>query len=182
MARKNMNYIITDAEVIVQALHYPEGVDGAAEVKEEVRFAVADVPAQLHVSGEGEDAAYASLAAYGLSQLLQDRVSSVTDGKLEKMGEVFEMLKEGKWKATRASTAGERKVSIPAEFAEAIARFVQSKGRDMDAATATIWLQNQDADARKALRANDDVKAFIQQVRDEATAKADSLDLDSLLG
>lgn len=182
--RKAMDYTITPDSVIVSRLHYPDGDDGAAAVAEQVTFNVADVPAQLHVSGEGEEATYASLAAYGLSQLLQDRVSSVdgAESKLEKMHEVFELIKEGKWKAVRASVAGERKTAIPSEVAEGFARYVQSLGKDMDAATATVWLQSKTAEERKAIRQKDEVKAFIQQVKDEAAAKAEDLDLEDLLG
>lgn len=184
MARKTMDYSITAGSVNVSRLDYPDGPDGDAVVAETVSFAVADVPAELHVSGEGDDAVMASLAAYGLSQLLQDRVSSVTGAaeKLVKMQEVFELLKEGKWKAVRAGGSGERKASIPADFAEAFARYIQSKGKDMDAATATAYLQAQTAEARKALRAHEDIAAFIKQVKDEAASKAADLDLDDLLG
>lgn len=180
MARKQMDYQITADTVTVNRLDYPNGPDGEPVVAETVTFAVGDVPAELKVNEEQ----FASLAAYGLSQLLQDRVSSVqgSEAKLAAMHDVFELLKNGEWKAVRASSAGERKVTIAAEFAEGFARFVQSKGKDMDAATATAFLQSKSNEERKALRAHPEVKAFIQAVKDEAVAKAGELDLGDLLG
>ena len=181
MARKLLDYKITPDTVTVSTLKYPEGPDGDAVVDKTIEFAVGDVPGTLLSNGE----AVASLASYGLSQLLQDRVSSVKGGdeKIAAMEAVFELLKGGEFKAPRASGAGgERKATIPAEFAEGFARFVQSKGKNMDAATATAYLQGMTAEERKAIRAHEDVKAFIQQVRDEAANAAAELDLGDLLG
>ena len=179
MARKQLDYKITDTKVSISLLAYADQ-DAEPTVVETVEFDVTEVPATLK---SGEDSV-ASLAAYGLSQILQDRVSSVQGGKekLEAMAGVFEMLKGGEWKAARASTAGERKAAIPSDFAEGFARFVTESGRPMDATTATIFLQSKSADERKALRAHEGIKAKIAEVKAEAESKAADLDLDSLLG
>lgn len=177
MARKQFNYILAADTVTVQRLEYPE-IDGDAVVAEELTFGTADVPATI-VNGEGE----VSLASYGLSQILQDRVSSVAgDGKLAKMQEVMDMLKEGKWKESRATGTGERKATIDSFFATGFALFLQSKGKDVDANAATVLLQGMEAEERKALRAHDGIKPFIQKAKDQANATADSLDLAELLG
>lgn len=180
MARKLLDYKITPEKVIVSTLKYPDGPDGDAEIDKTVEFAVADVPTVL----SHNDVEVATLASYGLSQLLQDRVSSIKGGdeKLEAMGAVFDLLKGGEFKAPRASgTGGERKATIAADFAEGFALYVQSKGKDMDAAVATAYLQGLDNEERKAIRAHGEVKAFIEQVRKSAAEKAADLDLGDLL-
>lgn len=181
MAKKLLNYSITATSVVIERLDYPNGEDGEAVVGRTETFDVSAIPEELK---SGEDVV-ASLAAYGLSQILQDRVSSVTgggDAKLDKMMEVYELLKAGEWKAQRVSNPSERKVAIAADFAEGFARFIQSQGKEMDAATASAYLQALSNEERKALRAHDKVKPFIQAVRDEASAKAADIDLSDLLG
>lgn len=177
MARKQFNFILTAASVVVQKLAYPD-IDGAPEVAEEKEFSIEGLPATFAV-GEGE----VSLAAYGLSQFLQDRTSSVAgDDKLGKMDEIFAALSEGQWKSKRESSGGVRKPSIDTFFAAGFAKFLQSKGKDVDTATATTLLQGYDADQRKALRAHEDIKAFIEQAKSEANTAASEIDLGSLLG
>lgn len=176
MARKSFNFVCTTGSVTVQRLAY----DGdEVSVAEEKTFAVADLPAQF---GEGEAAI--DLAAYGLSQLLQDRVSSFqADEKLEQMDKVFANLMEGQWKATRASgTGGAKKASISPFFAEGFSRFLQSNGKDIDAATATVILQDMDKDGRAAMRTHPSVKPFIEQAEAAAQKAAGEVDLESLLG
>lgn len=175
MARKGFNYIVTPTAVIVQRLAYADA-DAAAEVTDTLEFAVGEVPVELQ-NGE----AVTSLAAYGLSQVLQDRCSSVAaDDKFEQMTKTFEALKEGKWKEVRVSTGGAKKASIDPFFAAGFAAFCVQSGKDIDANTATILLQNMDADKRKALRTHDAIKALIEAAKESAAAKVDEFDVDSL--
>jgi hypothetical protein len=177
MARKQFNFVVSGTAVVVQRLTYADP-DAPAVVAEEKTFAVADVPAEL-TNGEG----VVSLAAYGLSQVLQDRVSSCdADEKLEAMEKVFGNLVDGKWKEARQSTGATKKAAIDPFFAKGFSLFLQGQGKDVTAEQATIILQGLDADQRKALRTNDDIKAFIEKAKEEATASVADLDLSSLLG
>lgn len=175
MARKGFNFVVTQGLVTVQRLTYADA-DSPAEVADTLEFAVADVPAELQ-NGES----VTSLAAYGLSQVLQDRCSSVAaDDKFEQMSKTFEALKEGKWKEVRVSTGGAKKASIDPFFAAGFAAFCVQNGKDIDANTATILLQNMDADKRKALRTHDEIKSLIEAAKEAAAAKVDEFDVDSL--
>ncbi len=177
MARKQFNFIVSATAVTVQRLTYADP-DAPAEVAEEKVFNVADVPATL-INGEHE----ISLAGYGLSQVLQDRVSSLdADEKLEGMDKVFANLVDGKWKEVRQSTGGSKKASIDPFFAKGFSMFLQSQGKDVTAEQATVILQGLDADQRKAFRAHEDIKAFIEKAKEEANAAVEGLDLTALLG
>lgn len=177
MARKQFNFILTAVSVVVQKLSYPDP-DAAPVVAEEKEFSIENLPATYAV-GEGE----VSLAAYGLSQFLQDRTSSVAgDDKLEKMEEIFGSLGEGQWKSKRESTGGVRKPSIDPFFAAGFAKFLQANGKDVDTATATTLLQGYKKEQRAAIRAHEQVKAFIEQAKSEANSAASEIDLGSLLG
>ncbi|ATB52686.1 hypothetical protein PVS_50 [Vibrio phage vB_VspS_VS-ABTNL-3] len=175
MARKGFNFIVTSGLVTVQRLAYADA-DSPAEVVDTLEFSVEDVPAELQ-NGE----AVTSLAAYGLSQVLQDRCSSVqADEKFAQMQKTFESLQEGKWKETRVSTGGAKKASIDPFFAAGFAAFCVENGKDVDANTATILLQGMDADKRKALRQHDDIKSHIEAAKAAAAAKVEDFDVDSL--
>lgn len=177
MARKQFNYIVTPASVLIQKLSYA-GDDAPAEVAETQEFMVADIPAELN-NGE----ALISLAAYGLSQVLQDRASSVdTEDKMEQMGKTFENLKEGLWKEARVSNGSVKKASIDPFFAAGFSEYLASQGKDVDANACTILLQGYSAEQRKALRTHADIKVFIEQAKEKATAQVADLDLSSLLG
>lgn len=177
MARKQFNFVVSATAVLVQRLTYTDP-DAPAVVAEEKAFEVGDVPAEL-ANGEG----VVSLAAYGLSQVLQDRVSSCdSDEKLEAMEKVFTNLVDGKWKETRQSTGSTKKASIDPFFAKGFSMFCQGQGKDITPEQATIILQGLDSDQRKALRTNEDIKAFIEKAKEEATAAVADLDLTSLLG
>lgn len=178
MARKQFNFIVGVGTVTVQRLTYTDP-DAPAVVAEEKVFSVTDVPAEL-ANGEGT----ISLAGYGLSQVLQDRVSSLdTDEKMEAMEKVFENLRDGKWKEVRMSTGGSvKKAAIDPFFAKGFSMFLQSQGKDVSAEQATIILQGLDADQRKAFRAHDSIKAFIEQARQEASDSIQDIDLAALLG
>lgn len=176
MARKQFNYILAANSVTVQRLAYAD-VDAPATVAEETTFELDNIPAELQ-NGEG----VVSLAAYGLSQILQDRVSSLeSEEKLEGMSKVFEQLQAGEFKAKRASTGGSKKPQIDSYFAAGLAAFLQSQGKDVDANTAVVLLQSKSAEERKALRAHPDVKAFIEKAKADAAEAASQIDIDSLL-
>lgn len=176
MARKQFNYILAAAQVTIQRLAYADP-DAEATVAEEKTFDVAAIPETL-ANGEGE----VSLAAYGLSQILQDRVSSLdADEKLEGMDKVFEQLQAGEFKAKRASSGGGKKPTIDSYFAEGLARFLQAQGKDVDANTAVAILQSKSADERKALRQHEDIKAYIEKAKADAAEAAGQIDLESLL-
>ena len=176
MARKKFNFLVTTLAVIVQKLAYADP-DAPATVESEAEFLLEELPA-VFTAGEKEIA----LQAYGLSQFLQDRTTSFSqDEKLGKMAEVFANLKEGKWREERASSAGPRKASIDVYFATGFSLFLASKGKDIDVATATSLLQDMEADQRKALRADDRIKPFVEKAKEDATAAASELDLADLL-
>lgn len=178
MARKQFNFVLSASAIIVQQLAYADQ-DAEATVADEKSFEVADIPAELQ---NGENTVV-SLAAYGLSQILQDRSSSVAQAdKLERMTEVFDTLKGGQWKEQRASSGGTRKASIDVYFASGFSKFLESKGKVVDTVTATTLLQGMSADERKALRASDQIKPFIEQARDAAETAASDIDLTDLLG
>ena len=177
MARKQFNFIVTALSVTIQRLSYKD-VDADAEVAESKIFAVSDVPGEL-VNGD----AMTSLAAYGLSQVLQDRCSSVvTDDKFEQMDKTFATLLEGKWKDARASTTGGvKKATIDPFFAAGFSDYLISKGKQVDANTAVIILQGMEADKRKALRNHEEIKSFVDAAKEKASTAVDELDLESLL-
>lgn len=148
-----------------------EKLDDATTELESITFEVSDVPAEL---SDGENPTK-SLVAYGLSKFLQDRTSSVdAEGKLEAMGEVFELLKCGEWRQRREG-AGVKKAAIDPIFAQAIAEI-----KGCSVAAATMALQAQDAESRKALRQVEAVKAKIDEIRVAATSEAENL-LDGMV-
>lgn len=175
--RKGFNFICTATAVTVQKLGYAD-MDSPAHIEQETSFQVSDLPAEF-TQGEG----LISLAAYGLSQLLQDRTSSVDSGdKLEKMAEIFETLKDGKWRETRESTAQPRKAAVDVYFASGFSMFLQSVGKNVDVGAATAILQDMTPEQRKALKADERVAPFIKQAQEAARAAAEGFDLNALLG
>ena len=168
-----MNFAVTTAGVLAQRVKVDEA--GEKTVLAERLFAVEDVPAELK---DGELEAK-SLAAYGLSKLLQDRTSSsASEVKLDDMEKVFESLAEGIWRVRKASTGGAgKKPAIDAIFAAAVAEFLTAKaGQEVTAVTAQVKLQSMDADSRKALRAHPDVAPIIERMKGEAEEGAAALD------
>lgn len=177
MARKSFNFVVTAETVTVQRLQYAD-LDSPATVAEEKSFEVADIPAEL-ANGE----AVISLAAYGLSQVLQDRASSVgTEDKLEQMAKTFANLGNGLWKEARASSGRNVKASIDTFFAAGFSAYLGSKGKDVSPQACTLLLQGYEAEQRKGLRNHPEIKVFIEQAKEAATASVADLDLASLLG
>lgn len=155
-------------------------------------FDLGDVPATL----EDGDSPLKSLAAYGLSRIMQDRCSDFTDKTLGGMGldakgaaiervgaytAVYEVLKSGQYRARRAS-GGSKGATVDSFFAEGFARFLQANGKDVDANTATIILQGMGKDERASIRKHEQVAKHVQAVRAEATQAAGDIDLSALLG
>jgi len=160
---KKLNYTLLATAVTAALVNK---TDDSSEVIAEKTFNVADIPAELN---DGENSVK-SLAAYGLSKLLQDRTSSVdAEGKLEAMEEVFALLKGGEWRQRKEGGAG-KKAAIDPIFAQAIAEI-----KSVSVAAATIALQGMDADQRKALRQVETVKAKIAEVREAAEGEAADL-------
>jgi orotidine-5'-phosphate decarboxylase len=153
-----------------------------------------DVTAIPVILEDGEQASK-SLAAYGLSRLMQDRCSDFTDSKLgdvcataaevakarlEAYQAVFDTLAGGQFRARRAtSKAG---ASVDAFFASGFAAFCKANGKDVTPEQATVILQGMSGEQRKALRADDRIKPFIAEAREAARTAVDGLDLESLLG
>lgn len=134
-----------------------------------------------------------TLAAYGLSRLLQDRCSDYTDKRLEGDGlsvqevadtrvaayqAVYEVLVEGQFRARRESKG--KQAAVDTFFAQALCDFLKEQGKDMDINTATVYLQSRNNEERKALRSK--LQAHINKAREAAREAASNLDLDELLG
>lgn len=160
----------------------------APKLAEQV-FNVEDIPALLD---DGEQA-QKSLAAYGLSRLMQDRASDFTDGKLAEecsttleiaemrvaaYAATYDVLKSGQFRARRESKG--KQAQVDTYFAQALCDFLGEQGKEMDVTTATAWLQGQDAEARKALRSK--LATHIQAAKAKAQSALDGMDMDSLLG
>lgn len=160
-----MQYIMGAESVIVNVISQTETdtgetVDSIAATRE---FAVGDIPAVLK-DGEKEK----SIQVYGLTKLLQDRTSQVTnpEEKITAMGTYFdEYFSQGLWKAP--SEAGQRKAAVDPFFAQAIAEI---KGWSLAQATGVI--QSLDKDKRNTLRTAEAVDAKIKELR------AESADID----
>lgn len=173
--RKGFNYIVGTDGVVIQKLGY--GEDEQAFVAEEKTFNLADLPEQF-TNGDS----VLTLAASGLSQKLQDLAASFdVDEKMAQFDAGFEMLKEGLWKAARASGTGERKATIAPELAEAFAEFVLAKrNTELTIASATTVLQGMSAEERKAVREHPEIADLVKAKREAAAVAAADLDIDSL--
>lgn len=160
---KRLTYALTATSVIASLV---EKSGDEIKVLESVEFDASQVPAILN---DGENA-QKSLVAYGLSKFLQDRTSaSAVEDKLADMAETFELLKGGEWRQ-RKEGAGVKKAAIDPIFAQAIAEL-----KGCTVAAATIALQAQEPEARKALRQVEAVKAKIAEIRSKAEGEAADL-------
>jgi len=130
-------------------------------------FALEGIPASFK-DGDNER----SLAAYGLSSLLQDRTSGIKspEERLEKMHEIMEQLKGGIWRVTKA--AGERKVKIGADLIEAVRRYFKASGQDVTTEQVTDKLQAMTKEQRKAMAAHPNIKA-LRAIYNAEVAKAE---------
>lgn len=106
---------------------------------------------------------------HGLSQKIGDSYASAKGDYAfaeENIQRVIDQMKNGEWRAARASGGGESKPRIT-ELAEAIA---QLKGVPVDAAVAALATKSEDE--KKAIRNNAKIKLIIQQIRTAKAAKA----------
>lgn len=170
---------------------FAKGEDtSSAELLAKAEFDVTAVPELLN---DGDNPAK-SLAAYGLSRLMQDRSSDFTDGKLNELGvsikeaaqaridaymATYELVKSGEFKARKEAGAG-KAAAVDSFFAQALVDILKEGGKDMDINTATIYLQQRSAEERKELRAK--LQPQINAARERARKAADDLDLSDLLG
>lgn len=154
-----------------------------------LEFDVSAVPAELN---DGDNATK-SLAAYGLSRLMQDRCSDYTDGKLEQMGldsqeaanarlgaykAVYELVQSGEFRARRESAG--KQASVDTYFAQALVDYLAENDKEMTITTATAYLQSLTTDERKALRGK--LQSYINAARTAAREAVAGLDLGDLMG
>lgn len=191
---KTRNVFKLDNETVTLTILDVTPVNGEKPEKPEVlverKFNLDEIPDQLE-DGEG----LSSLKAYGLSSILQDRCSDMTDSKLgphatstkelaemrsEAYDDVFQVLASGKMRKERAS--GGKTATVDSYFAEGFARFLQSQGKDVDATTAATILNSRSAEERKALRKHEKIAGFVAEAKREASEAAKGINLEALLG
>jgi len=147
-----LNYTVAVAAVTV-ALTHKDGDEVVTDVSQD--FSLDGLPESF---GEGDN--QRSLAAYGLSSLLQDRTSGIKDPKerIEKMGELMEQLKAGIWRSVKA--AGERKTKIGADLVEAVKRYLASTKVTVTTEQVAAKLESMTKEQRKAMAGHPSVAAF----------------------
>lgn len=171
-----LHYELNGTVVKVTEFRGEKFSDEKKEVLNVVEFDAAEVPSLLK-NGDAE----ISLAAYGLSKLLQDRTSQEKGSadKLTLMGEYFnEYFINGLWKrpaAERAPVATGSRRKITASLAEAIARL-----QGITAIAAESSLKALDKERFDAVCKNPRVVDMIKEI--EAENATDSVDLSDLLG
>lgn len=158
-----LHYDITNAGVTVTLYNGERWTDEEKEIVSSASFAVADVPEELETN-EGPK----SLAAYGLAKLLQDRTSqdSGAENKMSAMAGVFDVLKDGKWRAYKEGSS--RKAAIDPLLAQAVAQIKKAP-----LAAVTAKLQTMPAEERKAIAALEPVQKAIAKLRAEADVEVD---------
>jgi hypothetical protein len=194
MKTKNV-FELTDSTVtmrIYDVTAFNKGDDTSnAPLLAEHEFDVTKVPATLN---DGDNP-LKSLAAYGLSRLMQDRSSSCTDGalgenctsvkevaeaRLAAYKETYDLVCSGEFRARREGSGGGKAASVDTFFAQALVNFLADNGKDMDINTATVYLQSLSADERKALRTK--LAPQISAAREAAREAAKGFDIGDLLG
>jgi len=125
--------------------------------------------------------------------LMQDRCSDYTDKKMFGEGgtaqevadtrlaayqAVYDVLAGGQFRARRAAGAS-KAAAVDTFFAQALVDFLKESGKDMDLATATLYLQQRSNDERKALRTK--LAPYIAKARADAQAALAGMDLNDLL-
>lgn len=187
---KTKNIFTLTADSVSMQIMDVTNPDNAKELASHV-FDLTGIPTEL----EDGDNPTKSLAAYGLSRLMQDRCSDLTDGKLADIatstGEiatarlegyqaVYDLVLSGQFRARRATAkAG---ATVDSFFAAGFAAFLQKNGKEVTAEQATVILQGMSADERKAIRAHAEVKASIEEAKKNARDAVKDLDLGALLG
>jgi len=164
MARRENAYglkvdLLPDDEAIMVTVRKRDGED-FVEVESET-FKVEDVDASLR----------GNVLCYGLSKLLQDRVSDTEAGpdKLSAMREVMSRLTAGEWEKERAVGAP----TVSAEV-EAVARL-----KKISIPAAQKALRAQSAEVRERILANPAVKELAAQIKAERN-EAETIDVGDL--
>lgn len=163
--------------------------DNRAPIESHI-FVVTDIPAVL----EDGDNATKSLAAYGLSRLLQDRNSGVTDsgdvaqacGTVEELAaarmdaykSTYETLLAGLFREKRASGAASKAAAVCPFFAQAFVELAAKKGKELTVEVATMILQKLTKEERKAMRTA--LVGRINELKAAATQQANDFDINDL--
>ena len=157
--------------------------------------------APLETNKEGE---YMSLAAYGLSRLMQDRCSSFTDGgasgyiasgfteeeaaldRIEEYQKVYDLIASGRFNVER-ETAGKKKTISPS-ILRAFKNYCVANDKQITDLQAQTILGALEADKlepiKEMLKQEGYIKAALEELkteREEAKGELDALDLGSLL-
>lgn len=162
-----LHYDVHEDRVVV-TLYEGEGWNAEGRKDLDTRtFPVADVPAALSTNDEPK-----SLAAYGLSKVLQERPSGEPDPakKLELMDATFKTLSEGRWRDYAVGGGSKRGPKLDAIFVQAVAEIKKVKVPQAEAA-----LRKLDAATIKKIRSLPDVKERMEKLR--ASAGDDDIDL-----
>lgn len=165
-------------------LHYEVGVDTVLvseyegegwsdedkKVLQTETFNVSDVPASLETSDEPK-----SLAAYGLSKILQERPSGIKGAaeKLDAMRSAFSVLCSGKWREYKEG--GGRGPKLDAIFVQAVADEKKVKVPQAEAA-----LRKMDKETIKQIRNLPTIQDRMEKLR--ASADKGEVELDFDLG
>lgn len=188
-------FTLEDMTVRARIVEAPEKGEDAPEnpqVFAERVFDAGAIPASL-VDGD----TMKSLAAYGLSQLLQDRASQMADNVQRKEGladtlegmaanrvdswdDTYSLLVGGNWSQPRARKAGNG--GVDTFFASGFAAFLCEQGKDVTVTTATAILEGLSKEERAKLRKDERIAAHVMEARKAAREAADSFDLGDVLG
>lgn len=164
LTKLRFKFDLTAAEVSAKLIRQSEDTAGNTEetVVDSRLFSIADYPAELN---DGDTVK--SLAAYGLSKILQDRASSIdAEDKLEAMDTISEMLKSGEWRERKAPAAP--KATIAPIFAEAVQRLYKNRGQELSLTQVTQALASKSVEERKAIKQLPDIVAIIDELKREA--------------
>lgn len=153
-------------------------------------FVVNDIPMIL----EDGDNATKSLAAYGLSRLLQDRNSSVTDSgeiaqacgvvedlaraRMEAYQSTYDTLLAGMFREKRATGSASKAAAVCPFFAQSFVELAATKGKELTVEVATMILQKLTKEERKAMRTA--LVSRINELKADAQVQAASFDINDL--
>lgn len=194
MKTKNVFDLTTDQVMVsvfdVTDIQKGEKMPEGREPLETHIFVVSDVPAELE---DGENS-MKSLAAYGLSRLLQDRNSSVTDSgevaqacstveelaaaRMEAYKGTYETVLAGMFREKRASGTGAKAAAVCPFFAQAFVELAAKKGKELTVEVATMILQKLSKEERKAMRTA--LVGRINELKAAATQQASDFDISDL--
>lgn len=169
MSTTRIKYVLSSKQINIQAITKEDGKDPVM-TKEEI-FSLDGVKEEL-INGE----TFVSLAAYGLSQILQDRTSDLTPKngispaeRIDAMVGIFnDTIKEGYFKKPTKKAAATR---IDIALIEAIAEL-----KEVSITAAETALKGKSKEERDGIAALPQVATIIARIRDEA-AQVDLSDL-----